>query len=159
MTSWRWVDTDVERARWRGTVNFRALPRVQLGVEINPVVGEVGPLVTAFLLTESWHWPGVFVGTSSDRIGSPEGKQSYYVTATKAVPNLPVSGYAAVNWSEWDEHVNFPFGLTVGRAVSLTSMYDGERTHLLLNAAGPRLAGSLMWVWLEQVGLSVSTGF
>ena len=159
MASWRFVDTDVERARWRGTLNYRPHPRVQFGLEFNPVVEEVGPLLTAFLLPESDRRPGFFVGTSSDRIGSPEGEPSYYLTAVKSMHRWPVSGYATLNWSGWDERFNFPFGMTVGREISVTAMYDGERTHALVSWAGELAAVSLMLIWLEDPGISVSTGF
>ncbi len=143
------------------TANYRLVPTLQLGVEINPVVGEVGPLATWFLLTETERRPAVFVGTSSDRIGSPEGTQAYYATAAKYLPALHLSPYASLNYSEWDDGWNFPFGANVelGRGFSIQPMYDGQRTHLLGTYATERFSATLIWAWLESAGAAVSVGF
>ncbi len=161
MASLRYVDTGVERARWRSTLNARVLPSLQVGVEFNPVAEEIGPLVTWFLTREGEKRPAVFLGTSSDRIGSPAGEQSYYATVAKRLPNLPVSAYASLNYSEWDERFNVPFGATVGvgGGFSVQPMYDGNRTHLMLNYQRANATVSFLWVWLEQPGISVSFGF
>lgn len=159
--SLRYVDTDVDRARWRGTANARVLPKLQLGVEFNVAAEEVGPLVTWFLTTEGHARPAIFLGTSSDRIGSPRGKQAYYLTVAKHLERLPVSAYATLNYSEWDEGFNVPFGATVwlGGAFSVQPMFDGDRTHLLLNYATSWTTVSFLWVWLEDPGVSVSVEF
>jgi hypothetical protein len=44
--SLRYVDTELPRPRWRATANYRVVPSLQLGIEYNPVAGEVGPLAT-----------------------------------------------------------------------------------------------------------------
>ncbi len=143
------------------TANYRVIPTLQLGAEFNPVAGEVGPLVTWFLLTETERRPAVFFGTSSDRIGSPEGTQAYYVTAAKYLPALHVSPYASLNYSEWDGGWNLPFGANIelGRGVSVQPMYDGHRTHLLGTYATARFSMTLIWAWLERAGVAVSVGF
>lgn len=153
------MDTDVDRARWRGTFHHRVHPRLQVGVELNAAADEIGPLFTFFLRPESERWPAMFVGTSSDRIGSPPGEQSYYLTFAKHAVRFPVSAYATLNWSEWDETLNVPCGVTVGRDVALQFMFDGDRSHLLLSRAGERFAVSLLWIWFEDPGISLSTGF
>jgi len=155
------VDTDLERPRWRVTANYRVLPTLQLGIEFNPVVSEVAPLATWFLLTETEQRPAVFLGTSSDRIGSPEGTQAYYMTVAKYLPALHVSPYASLNFSEWDDGWNVPFGANVemGRGVSVQPMYDGHRTHLLGTYATNRFSATLIWAWLERAGAAVSMGF
>lgn len=136
-------------------------PRLQVGLEWNIAVNEVGPLATLFLLQETHKKPALFLGTSSDRIGSPEGTQSYYATIAKHIPRTPVAPYASLNYSEWDEHINFPFGanLTLGGGFSLMPMYDGERSHLLLSYAMEHAAVSLIAVWYEQIGIAISGGF
>ena len=49
---------------------------------------------TWFVLTETERRPALFLGTSSDRIGSPEGTQSYYLTGAKYLPIVRTSpGY------------------------------------------------------------------
>ena len=159
--SLRYVDFDVDRARWRSTLYYRVHPRLQLGVELNPEVDEVGPLVSWFLMTETESRPGLFLGTSSDRIGSPEGEQSYFLTLTKRHPTWPVSGYVSLNYSEWDDGFNVPFGLELelGERVSIRPMYDGRREHLMINFHGDRFSLSLLWVWLEKIGISYSISF
>jgi hypothetical protein len=161
VASARYIDTDIDRPRWRMTANYRLRPTLQLGVEFNPVVGEVGPLATLFVLTETETRPAVFLGTSSDRIGSPEGTQAYYATVAKYLPALHLSPYASVNYSEWDEGWNVPFGanLELGRGFSLQPMYDGERTHLLGSYSTARFSATLIWAWLESAGAAISFGF
>ncbi len=155
------MDTAVDRPRWRFTLNYRLHPRLQVGVEYNPVVREVGPLLNLFLCTETEQRPALFFGTSSDRIGSPEGKQSYYLTVAKFLPVLPISAYASLNYSEWDERFNFPFGGTIelGRGFSGRFMYDGQRSHVMLNYFPYQFGISLMYIWLESAGISISAGF
>jgi hypothetical protein len=161
MFSLRYVDTELERPRWRATANYRVVPTLQLGLEVNPVAGEVGPLVTWFLLTEGERRPAVFLGTSSDRIGSPEGTQAYYLTGAKYFPPLHASPYVSLNYSEWDEGWNVPFGANIelGRGFSIQPMYDGDRTHLLASFATSRYSATLVWAWLERAGVAVSLGF
>ena len=155
------MDTELDRPRWRSTINYSLTPRLQLGIEVNPDAGEIGPLLTWFLMTEEERRPALFAGTSSDRIGSPEGTQSYYLTAAKHHPSWPVSAYASLNYSEWDGGLNVPFGMHVemGRGFSLQPMYDGQRPHLLLNYNKERYGVSLLWVWLERAGISFNMGF
>lgn len=161
MLSLRYVDTALPRPRWRATANYRVIPTLQLGIEYNPVAEEVGPLVTWFLLTETERRPALFFGTSSDRIGSPEGTQCYYLTGAKYIPALHVSPYASLNYSEWDEGFNVPFGANVelGHGLSVQPMYDGHRTHLLGSFATERFSVTLVWAWLERAGAAVSVGF
>lgn len=161
MLALRYVDTELTRPRWRTTVNYRVVPTLQLGVEYNPAAAEVGPLATWFVLTETERRPALFLGTSSDRIGSPEGTQSYYLTAAKYLPPVRVSPYASLNYSEWDDGWNLPFGANVelGGGVSVQPMYDGHRTHLLGTYATDRVSVTLIWAWLERAGAAVSVGF
>lgn len=136
-------------------------PKLQLGIELNPAADEVGPLVNWFLLTEAERRPALFFGTSSDRIGSPAGTQSYYLTVAKRHPSWPLSAYLSLNYSEWDSGFNLPFGVGVdlGENLSLRPMYDGQRTHLTLSYQHRRHSVSLLWVWLERFGVAFSTHF
>lgn len=124
-------------------------------------MGEVGPLATLFLLTETDRVPALFLGTSSDRIGSPEGRQSYYLTVSKLLPLAPVSAYASLNYSEWDEGVNFPFGAEwfIWRGFSARYMYDGERSHAMAGWFGNSVGVSLIAVWMDTFGIAVAGGF
>ncbi len=155
----------MDRARWRSTLNYRVLPQLKVGVEFNPGEAEVGPLATWFLVTERGQRPGIFLGTSSDRIGTPAGEQSYYLTATRRLPGLPASAYVTLNYSEHDDGLNVPFGAEVALpealplSLSLRGMYDGERTHAMLTHARSRWSASLLLIWLEQPGFSIAVGF
>jgi hypothetical protein len=155
------VDTDLPRPRWRFTGNYRLARWLSAGVEVNPRADEVGPLVTLFALTETETRPAVFFGTSSDRIGSPKGMQSYYMTGSKYLPQLRLAPYATINYSEWDDTINFPFGATaeLGHGLSVRPMYDGHRTHLLGSWFTGRWGVTFIWAWLEKPGVAVSAGF
>ena len=155
------MDTELERPRWRFTGNYRLHPRFQAGIEFNAVVAEVSPLATAFLLTETERRPAVFLGTSSDRIGSPEGMQAYYATTSKSFHALHGSVNATLNYSEWDDRINFPFGAAVeiGGGLLARYMYDGNRSHLLMDYYFGPVGVSAMYVWLEQFGVAFHGGF
>ncbi len=136
------------------------LRTLQLGVEFNAAAEEVGPLVTWYLLTESHTRPALFIGTSSDRIGSPPGTQSYYLTLAKHIPRTPLAPYASLNYSEWDDGFNFPFGvnITLPKNFALRPMYDGDRSHLVLTYYHRQLSFSAMYVWFENFGAAISLG-
>ena len=51
--SGRFVDTEMERPRWRFTLNYRIHQKLQFGVEYNPVAKEVSPLFNLFLMAEA----------------------------------------------------------------------------------------------------------
>ena len=137
------------------------IPRLQVGIEANLAASELGPIATLFVVPEGAVRPTVFLGTSSDRIGSPEGTQSYYATASKALGSLPVTACGTLNYSEWDEGWNVPFGayVEVAPGLVLQPMYDGERTHALVHYARERWSASLIWAWLESAGVAVSFGW
>ena len=151
----------MDRPQWRFTANYSLHHRLQVGVELNPKAKEAGPLVTLFLLTETETRPALFLGTSSDRIGSPAGDQSYFATVSKYIPRLRTSFYCSLNYSEWDEKLNVPFGVGVelGKGFSFRPMYDGDRGHLMLNYFAAQYGVSVIYVWLETMGISFSLGF
>lgn len=141
---------------------MRVHPRVQVGLEFNVQADELNPLATLFVVTESERRPALFLGTSSDRIGSPAGEQAYYATASKYVPELRTSVNATLNWSEWDEAFNVPFGAAteLGGGLAVRYMYDGARSHALLDKfVGDRWGVSLLAVWLENFGVAIHGGF
>lgn len=153
----------MDRARYRATVMHRVHPRLNLGIEWNPGESEVGPLANLFLSRESHVRPALSLGTSSDRIGTGPHTTSVFLTAAKRWPSprVPLSGYVSLNWSESDGAVNFPFGATLhlGDRYDLRTMYDGARTHLLAGVRVGRVSVTALWIWLEHVGVAVSTGF
>ena len=155
------MDIDVDRARWRSTATYRFHHRLQAGVEFNPDVEEINPILSFFLITETDQRPAVFLGTSSDRIGSPEGTQSYFATVSKRFGASRFSGYASLNYSEWDRGFNVPFGMEVGLGdwFSVRPMYDGARPHLMFNYSRESWSVSLLAVDLEHPGISFALGF
>lgn len=159
--SGRYVDTDVERARWRYTANYRVLKSLQLGVEFNAVVEEINLLATWFPITETERRPAILLGTSSDRIGSPEDTQAYYATASKHLSESGTSAYISLNYSEWDDGINVPFGAgqEIGRGFAARYMYDGNRSHALLDYTRDNVGVSFLWVWLEKFGVALHGGF
>ena len=118
-------------------------------------------LFSLFPFTETDICPRLFLGTSSDRIGSPAGEQAYFLTATKRLPYIPLSVYGTVNYSEWDDELNFPFGASVdfGKGFSVRGMYDGKEPHLMFNYFYRQHGVSLMYVWFETFGFAMSTAF
>jgi hypothetical protein len=159
--SLRWIDTDVERAHWRATGTYRFLPSLSAGLEWNVEAKEVAPIATWFFLREDRWKPAAFLGTSSDRIGSPEGTRATFLTVAKNLDPVPASVYASVNYSEWDAGWNVPFGanIEVVPRVTIQPMYDGERTHLLATWSGDRFAVTAIWAWMKDPGLAISAGF
>lgn len=100
-------------------------------------------------------------GTSSDRIGTPPGPHAYYITLAKGISELRMAPYLSVNYSEFDQRINFPFGTNVGINKQWDGMFmnDGRKCHLLLTYKGNDFNVSLVWIWLRHPGISVSWGF
>ncbi|HVL39357.1 MAG TPA: hypothetical protein VM328_08215 [Fimbriimonadaceae bacterium] len=157
----RYVDLDVDRARWRFTLSRRLNPRLSLGAEVNPEVGEVGPLLNWVVQQETAERPLITMGTSSDRIGTPRGYHSAYITVARSLPELRIAPYLSVSYSGYEKGLVFPFGCNVSLARNwdLMAMNDGRRSHLLLTYKGASFSVTLMSVWLQRFGIGVSWGF
>lgn len=157
----RYVDTPIRRPRWRFNAATRVTPRLSLGVEYNAVEGEWSPTGNWIACTETPNLPLVSFGTSSDRIGTPEGNQAYSVTFAKSIPGVKAAPYLSVNYSEFEKGFNFPFGVNFSLAEKwdLLAMNDGRKSHLLLTFRQPDYSISLLYIWLKRPGISVSWGF
>ncbi len=157
----RYADINVDRARWRINYAWRVTPRFQLGIEQNPSVSEFVPNFNWLLQTESERQPLISLGTSSDRIGTPEGNQAYYLTVAKGLPGGKVAPYVSFNYSEFDKRMNLPFGVnwSLSRNWEVLAMNDGRRSHALLTYRQKEWSASLISIWMERVGVSVSVGF
>lgn len=155
------MDTPVRRPRWRINAATRVTPRLSLGVEYNAVEGEWSPTGNWIANTESERWPLVSFGTSSDRIGTPEGNQAYFVTFAKSLPNFPAAPYVSINYSEFENGFNFPFGVNFNLAPNwdFLAMNDGRNSHLLLTYRQPDFSISLLSIWLKRPGISISWGY
>ena len=143
------------------TLSYRLLPTLQAGIEFNAAVGEVDPIVNWFALTETDTRPAVIFGTSSDRIGTPKGKQSYYVTFAKQIGTLPVAPYVSLSYSETDRALRIPFGANIqlGNQWMLLPMYDGHASHTMLTFVEGRASIGLIAAWNRRFGLSVGYHF
>ena len=123
----------VDRATVRATLIYRWHPRVHIGVEYNPLVGEVRPLLTLIPVTETLNRPAIIFGISSDRIGTPEGT-SFYLTASKDLEHwtgLPIAPYAGVVYGTYEHRFRVIGGVFIRfhpRVASLVQ-FDGVKVH------------------------------
>jgi hypothetical protein len=152
---------------------WRATPRLQVGIELNPLVDDVGPLANWLAVEETSERPAILLGTSSDRIGTAKG-QVYYATASKNLQSwlgVPISPYLGVSWSDgtnqWEELGGVNYRLLDGR-LSVTHLWDGVNLHHTLDAPGVLDVGfaraSLGVILAEQkgkyfAGLTVGVAF
>jgi hypothetical protein len=117
----------------RATLIYRLHPRFHIGVEYNPKVGEVHPLITIIPVTETKNRPAVIFGISSDRIGTPRGT-SVYLTASKDLEHwtgLPIAPYGGIVYSSYDKKFRPIGGLSIRILPRLTSLiqFDGVKVH------------------------------
>lgn len=140
---------------------YRATPRLSLGLEHNAAAGELNPVGNWIAHSETVQWPMVSFGTSSDRIFTPAGFQTYYVSFAKMIPNSPFAPYVSVNYSEYERGFNFPLGINIALAPEwdLLPMNDGRRSHLLLTYKAPSMNTTLMLIDLRRPKIGISLGF
>ena len=163
----RVVEGVIDRAKLRTTLVYRFTPELQAGVEYNPLAGDVGLLANWRAVEESEHWPALILGTSSDRIGTDEGR-AYYATISKSLEGwtgLPVAPYAGLAYGEADDELVAIGGASIRWGDRWTSMhiYDSENIHHIVSTtlSGGHTLGVLV---VEQdgdysLGLSYSVGF
>ncbi|MBL8049088.1 MAG: hypothetical protein JNJ45_10450 [Chthonomonas sp.] len=154
----RYANTKEARPRWRFNAAYGLSDRLLLGLEYNPAVGEVNPTANWTLLPEKMDaWPPMIsLGTSSDRIFSPPGTQSYFLTFAKSLPRLKLDPYVSLNYSEWERTFTVPFGISIALQPqwSLMIQNDGRNTHWLLNRTGKRNNVSLILINGRHFGIS-----
>lgn len=134
----RLIANQIDRAAWRNTLMHRLTADLQLGVEYNPLAEDVAPLANYRLVRETRRRPAIIVGTSSDRIGTPEGNLGYYVTFSKDLEpliGLPIAPYVGLQYSEYDRGFNMPLGAAIrlGGPWTLMPTYDGHAFHPMLS--------------------------
>ena len=115
------------------TFVYRWHPRVHFGVEYNPLVGEVHPLLTLIPVTETRNRPAVIFGISSDRIGTPEGT-SVYLTASKDLEHwtgLPIAPYGGIVYGTYEDKLRPIGGLSIRLPKGFSSLmqFDGVKLH------------------------------
>lgn len=158
------IENQIDRARQRVTLTYRVIPRLSLGVEYNPQIGEVGPLMNLVALSETETRPAVLFGVSSDRIGTARGT-AYFGTVSKNLePQLswPISPYVGVAYGTYEDDLDAIGGVYIGLGAGFAStlLYDGENFHPTLDYRFlDRHVLTLLWVDTQNVGLSYSIAF
>ncbi|QDU65177.1 hypothetical protein [Engelhardtia mirabilis] len=121
--------------------------RLRVGIELNPYEDgsldpdgwDVGPLVNYRVFDETERRPAMIVGTSSDRIGTPDGR-AYYATLSKSLDHwtgLPIAPYVGTAFGEFEDEWELIGGLGIRWAERVTSthLWDGENLHHLVDYA------------------------
>ncbi|MCY4374468.1 MAG: hypothetical protein OXC31_11895, partial [Spirochaetaceae bacterium] len=152
-------------ARVRSRLTYRITPRLQAGIEANPLSTRerANPLVNWLAVPESARMPAVIIGTSSDRIGTPGG-QSIYATASKNLKRetkLPIAPYFGVAYGTHQDSLRMIGGINVGFTESLGSMviFDGFNVHPLVTFGHGRHVFTFLLVRSRKPGLSYSISF
>jgi hypothetical protein len=155
------------RASLRTTLTYQLHPRITAGIEINPRADEAGgrvsPLFNWLALPETERRPALILGTSSDRIGTPDG-QSFYATFSKNLKSetrLPIAPYVGVSYGSY-EHRWLPLaGLNVYFTKKFSSLviYDGVRVHPMLNFTHGRHNFSFVLAFANKPGFSYNILF
>lgn len=145
----------VDRARWRNTLVYRFHPRLQAGVEVNPLDDDFGLLANWRVWDETESLPALILGTSSDRIGTENGR-AYFGTLSKDLEGwtgLPVAPYAGLAYGDADDAWVFVGGVGVrwGQGIRSTHLFDGENLHHVVTRAFA--AGAPEDPWTGSYGL------
>ena len=142
---------------------YRLHPTLKVGVEANEAVGEAGLVANWLALPETARRPALMFGTSSDRIGTAHG-QAYYATVSKSLHDplrLPVAPYAGVSYSEYEERMLYPWGVSVllPKGWSAMVMNDGVHTHLSGTYGWRGWSFTLLAVERRNAGVTIGTTF
>lgn len=128
---------EADRAKLRLTAMYRATDDFQVGIELNPLAPDIGPIANWRALSETKDRPALIFGTSSDRIGTPHGR-AIYGTFSKDLEGwtgIPIAPYAGISYGTYDDEFAGIGGLVIRWAdrFTTTSMYDGYNLHHLAN--------------------------
>ena len=161
--SHRYIAGQIPRATHRSIVMHQFHRDFKAGIEWNARADEIGIVANWRAVSESSRRPAVIVGTSSDRIGTPDG-QSYYVTVSKSLheeTRLPIAPYAGISWSGYEERFVYPFGVNAALTPNFSAMLmnDGVHTHLSATVAWNRFALTLLAVERKDFGLTLGARF
>lgn len=161
----RLIPGGVRRAMVRTTLTYRITPRLQAGVEVNPLSTRerVNPLLNWLAVPEGTRMPAVIVGTSSDRIGTPGG-QSFYATASKNLERetgLQLAPYFGVAYGTYEHRFRAIGGISIGFTEAMGSMviFDGAHVHPLLRFGFRRQVFSFLLVRGRHPGVGYSVSF
>lgn len=134
----RWIPgIPVDRAELRLTGTYKFLPGLYAGLEYNPLGDDLGLLVNWRVIDETKTRPMLMLGTSSDRIGTPDGR-AYYATFAKdldSLVDLPIAPYFGTAYGEWDDKFELIGGLGIRwrKDIFSTHSYDGYNLHHMLD--------------------------
>jgi hypothetical protein len=159
----RAIRNQIDRAAYRTTLTYALHPRLDVGVEYNPKAGQVAPLANLRVLSETKTLPAIILGTSSDRIGTPEG-QAFYATVSKDLRpqvGLPIAPYVGLAYGTYEDETRVIAGANIALSRSLSSLliFDGVHFHPTLSYFHGRHGVSLVFVRSQDVGLSYSFRF
>jgi hypothetical protein len=158
------VDDQIDRAKERTTLTYRIAPRLSLGIEYNPRARKASALANLVVMTETERRPALIAGTSSDRIGTPEG-EAYFLTLSKnlmSVTGWPVSPYVGASYGTYEDELEAIGGVhaLLGRGFETTIIHDGKELHPTLGYRfRQRHVLTLLWVATEDLGVSYSVVF
>ncbi len=133
----RALSNQIPRAGLRTTLTYRLHPRLSIGVEYNPRASDVGLLANFVAVTETEKRPALIFGTSSDRIGTPNGR-TVYATVSKNLSDavrLPISPYVGIAYGTYEDRFLPIAGVNVNWTNNLSSLiiFDGVKVHPTLN--------------------------
>jgi hypothetical protein len=136
---------------------------VDVGIEYNPKAEQAAPLANVRVLHETRKRPAVMLGTSSDRIGTPEG-QSFYATVSKDLSpqtGLPIAPYAGLAYGTYEDKLRPIAGMNVAitRRLSSLLIFDGVHAHPTLSWFHGRHGFSLLLVRFRDPGASYNLRF
>lgn len=136
---------------------------LRIGVEYNPGVDEVGFVGNWRAVSETRTRPAVIFGTSSDRIGTPDG-QSYYATVSKSLKRqtgLPIAPYVGISYSGFEDKLLYPYGLNIALGSQWSALYlhDGAHVHLAATYNWKSYGVTLLAVRRRDFGINLSTSF
>jgi len=120
----------------RTTLTYAVRDDLRLGIEVNPLGEDVGPLANWRIADETARLPALILGTSSDRIGTEHGR-AIYLTASKdleAATGWPIAPYVGVSYATHREQLDAIAGVSVRwrERWSSTHLYDGRNLHHLV---------------------------
>ena len=159
----RGIANQIDRAKLRTTLTYRFVPTFSAGIEYNPIAGKVSPLANWLAMKETMKRPALILGTSSDRIGTPEG-QSFYATFSKSLKRetrLPIAPYIGAAYGTYEDRLRPIGGLNIGFTEQLTALaiFDGVHVHPVVSYARERHVFSLLLVRGRHPGVSYSISF
>lgn len=157
----RFVDTRIDRPRWRFNFSHRINQRLQAGLEFNAAASEVVPTANWVLQPESETQPMVTLGTSSDRIFSPAGTRAYFATVGKSIPGTGVAPYVSLFYSEWERRFLFPAGVNVqlGDRWDFLPMTDGRNSHAMLTYRRESSNITLLLIRMRHPGIGMGWSY